>query len=181
MMMLAVPRCLYQIEILQAELAAIRAEPSAREACAIDNQRPVEEVDLTAVDECSLWAQWQWVKGNGATATGKRETAMATIDQSIAMRHWGTGQGQWCRSNRSNGAKEWGNGNGDRSLPLRSINCVGVGGRGARAWATFIPSVYLKNLLFSEWQKEVQIRVTYLFDYFDYNLFGIKLVNALML
>jgi hypothetical protein len=35
---------------LQAELAAIRAEPSAREACAIDDQHPVEEVDLTGED-----------------------------------------------------------------------------------------------------------------------------------
>jgi len=43
-------RCVSQIEILQAELAAIRAEPSAREACAIDDQHPVEEVDLTGED-----------------------------------------------------------------------------------------------------------------------------------
>jgi hypothetical protein len=43
----AVRHCLSQIEILQAELAAIRAEPSAREACAVEDQRPVEEVDLT--------------------------------------------------------------------------------------------------------------------------------------
>jgi hypothetical protein len=42
----AVRHCLSQIEILQAELAAIMAEPSAREACAIEDHCPVEEAFL---------------------------------------------------------------------------------------------------------------------------------------
>jgi hypothetical protein len=47
----AVRRCISQIErILQAELAAIRAEPRAREAPAIEDKPPVEEVDLTGED-----------------------------------------------------------------------------------------------------------------------------------
>jgi hypothetical protein len=46
----AVLRCLTQIEILQAELAAMRAEPSARKARAVEEEHPVEEVDLTGED-----------------------------------------------------------------------------------------------------------------------------------
>jgi hypothetical protein len=120
MMMLAVPRCLYQIEILQAELAAIRAEPSAREACAIDNQRPVEEVDLTAVDECSLWAQWQWVKGNGATATGKRGNGDGdnrSINCNEALGHWAGAVVQEQQ-------EQWGKGMGQRQR--RSIIAIAI-------------------------------------------------------
>jgi hypothetical protein len=43
-------RCLSQLEILQAELAAVRAEPTARKACAVEEERLVEKVDLTGED-----------------------------------------------------------------------------------------------------------------------------------
>jgi hypothetical protein len=46
----AVLRCLSQIEILQAELAAVRAEPTAGKARAVEEERLVEEVDLTGED-----------------------------------------------------------------------------------------------------------------------------------
>jgi hypothetical protein len=49
----AVLRCLAQIEILQAELAAMRTEPQPRaaEARAAKDQCPVEEVDLTGEEQ----------------------------------------------------------------------------------------------------------------------------------
>jgi hypothetical protein len=49
----AVIRCLAQIEILQAELAAMRTQPQPRAVApgAAENECPVEEVDLTGEDQ----------------------------------------------------------------------------------------------------------------------------------
>jgi hypothetical protein len=91
------------------------------------------------IDQCQL--QWHWGRGTGATA--------------IARGHWGNRR-QW----------QWGNGTVIIAIAIdRSCVCVDVG-RGARAWACFIPCVLIQNV--SECPKGGPIKgVTYLVDYFD--------------
>jgi hypothetical protein len=91
------------------------------------------------------------------------------IDQSLAM---ALGQGHWgnCNSTGALGQQEamaMGQWHCDHCHCDRSIVCVCVDvGRGARAWACFIPCVLIQNV--SECPKGGPIKgVTYLVDYFD--------------
>jgi hypothetical protein len=87
-------------------------------------------------------------------------------------------QWHWGRSNRRQW--QWGNGN-DRLFPLQwSMDRVDVG-RGARAWAMFIPCVLFETLVNAQVEvrlKEWSTWLTTLTRVYS-GLFGLSLVNAL--